>query len=66
MQLSFRLDKRPGESHLALDGKNSRLCKMRRYFSEQTISGISSAISGKSLPNECSFDFPHQKPGLLG
>ena len=22
MQLSFRLDKRPGESHLALDGKN--------------------------------------------
>ena len=26
MQLSFRLDKRPGESHLALDGKKpSRL-----------------------------------------
>ena len=23
MQLSFRLDKRPGESHLALDGKNA-------------------------------------------
>ena len=23
MQLSFRLDKRPGESHLALDGKKS-------------------------------------------
>jgi hypothetical protein len=23
MQLSFRLDKRPGESHLALDGKNN-------------------------------------------
>ena len=24
MQLSFRLDKRPGESHLALDGKNNQ------------------------------------------
>jgi len=24
MQLSFRLDKRPGESHLALDGKNTK------------------------------------------
>ena len=23
MQLSFRLDKRPGESHLALDGKKN-------------------------------------------
>ena len=26
MQLSFRLDKRPGESHLALDGKKN--CSM--------------------------------------
>ena len=26
MQLSFRLDKRPGESHLALDGKKSCVC----------------------------------------
>ena len=26
MQLSFRLDKRPGESHLALDGKKSSVC----------------------------------------
>jgi hypothetical protein len=25
MQLSFRLDKRPGESHLALDGKKKTL-----------------------------------------
>ena len=24
MQLSFRIDKRPGESHLALDGKNKK------------------------------------------
>ena len=26
MQLSFRLDKRPGESHLALDGKKNPEC----------------------------------------
>jgi hypothetical protein len=25
MQLSFRLDKRPGESHLALDGKKENM-----------------------------------------
>jgi len=32
MQLSFRLDKRPGESHLALDGKN--LTKMGNMQAE--------------------------------
>jgi len=28
MQLSFRLDKRPGESHLALDGKKEMFSKL--------------------------------------
>jgi len=27
MQLSFRIDKRPGESHLALDGKKTKKSK---------------------------------------
>ena len=32
MQLSFRLDKRPGESYLALDGKKSCLASHRLFL----------------------------------
>jgi hypothetical protein len=32
MQLSFRLDKRPGESHLALDGKKILVCCFCGWF----------------------------------
>ena len=35
MQLSFRLDKRPGESHLALDGK-----KALRFLLSRHMDGI--------------------------
>ena len=38
MQLSFRLDKRPGESHLALDGKKNLLLLPRTEKGSSTSS----------------------------
>ena len=42
MQLSFRLDKRPGESHLALDGK--KMCTANAFFC---------CLSAATIKNAC-------------
>ena len=60
MQLSFRLDKRPGESHLALDGK-----KIRELMDRKVL--LLSHVPGTLNPADCfTKRLPTQKWNMLG
>ena len=70
MQLSFRLDKRPGESHLALDGKIDKplvevlMCAM--IYSFPNFAPVFSASGSREEPNQTShmtdFSEPTRQP----
>ena len=59
MQLSFRLDKRPGESHLALDGKNVVMLLQVRF---QSTRHVKRTLTHETLMFE---SWPRKKHGAV-
>ena len=57
MLLSFRLDKRPGESHLALDGKKSFIKQNRKGKIAMTKTSRQGACLGSFLVPEIDMIF---------